>query len=105
MYAATPYWTFRAERPPRAAFRRLRTAALAASVTVAIIFGLAKTVSGQEPGGFVTYQVRPGDTIWAIAAARYPDSDVRTRVGEIERANGLSSPVILPGEELKVPAS
>lgn len=104
MYAATPYWTFRAERPLRPAARRLRTAALAIGVSVAIIFGLAKTAAGQEPGGFVQYQVRPGDTLWTIAAGRYPDSDVRVRVGEIENANGLKSPVIVPGEELKVPA-
>lgn len=105
MYAATPYWTFEAQRPPRPAARRLRTAALAVGVTVAIVFGLARTAAGQEPGGFVQYQVRPGDTLWTIAARRYPDSDVRVRVGEIEKANGLRSPVIIPGEELRVPAS
>jgi nucleoid-associated protein YgaU len=105
MYAANPYWTFRVERPPRAAGRRLRKAALAGAVTLGILFGLAKTAAGAEPGGFVRYQVRPGDTLWTIAASRYPDSDVRTRVGEIEKANGLQDPVIIPGEELRIPAS
>jgi nucleoid-associated protein YgaU len=105
MYAATPCWTFRAERPAHPVARRLRTASLAVAVTLAILFGLAKTAEGQEPGGFVQYQVRPGDTLWAIAAGRYPDSDVRVRVGEIEKANGLQSPVITPGEQLKLPAS
>ena len=40
---------------------------------------------------------------WSIAAERYTGADVREKVGEIERANGLSSPVIVPGEVLKVP--
>ena len=105
MYASTPYWTFRAERPPHPLARHLRTAVLAAGVTLAIIFGLAKTVSGEEPGGYVQYAVRPGDTLWTIASSRYPGSDVRERVGEIEKANGLSDPVIMPGEDLKIPAS
>ena len=105
MYAATPYWTFRAERPPRAAFRRLRTASLAVGVTIAILFGLAKTAMGEEPTGNTRYVVHPGDTLWTIAAQRYPDADVRQKVGEIETLNKLSSPVIIPGEALQVPAS
>ena len=105
MYAATPYWTFRAERPPRDALRRLRTVSLAFAVTVAILFGLAKTAVGEEPQGLTHYVVRPGDTLWTIAAQRYSDTDIRDKVGEIERANKLSSPLIVPGEDLLIPAS
>ncbi len=105
MYAATPYWTFRAERPPHPVARRLRTASLAVGVSLAIIFGLAKTAAGAEPAGSVQYRVQPGDSLWTIAAQRYPGSDVRDRVGEIEKLNGLQSPIIIPGEELRVPAS
>jgi len=48
--------------------------------------------------------VQPGDTLWSIAASRYPSDDVRARVDGIERANGLQSPVIQAGEILKLPA-
>jgi LysM repeat protein len=68
-----------------------------------IVFGLSKTVSGAAPGGYASYQVRPGDTLWAIATQRYPGSDVREKVGEIEQANGLQGPFIVPGQVLKVP--
>jgi LysM repeat protein len=48
--------------------------------------------------------VQPGDTLWGIATARYPDDDVRVRVDEIERLNGLQSPEIEVGESLQLPA-
>jgi nucleoid-associated protein YgaU len=51
-----------------------------------------------------TIVVQPGDTLWSIAAQRYPSDDVRTRVDGIERANGLQSPLIEAGEILKLPA-
>jgi LysM repeat protein len=48
--------------------------------------------------------VQPGDTLWSIAAEHYPSSDVRAKVEEIERANGLHSPVIQVGETLHLPS-
>ncbi len=51
-----------------------------------------------------TVVVQPGDTLWSIAAQRYPSDDVRARVDGIERANGLRSPLIEVGEILKLPA-
>jgi hypothetical protein len=39
----------------------------------------------------------------AIAAARYPGDDVRVRIDEIERLNGLHSPQIGVGEVLQLP--
>ncbi len=103
MYAASPYWRFEAGRPPRRSAVRARRALIGAGAAVLIVFGLSKTVVGEGPAGFTSYRVQPGDTLWSIAAERYPGTDVRERVGEIERASGLTSPVIVPGEELKVP--
>jgi LysM repeat protein len=51
-----------------------------------------------------TVVVQPGDTLWSIAAQQYPSDDVRARVDDIERANGLRSPVIDVGEILRLPA-
>ena len=105
MYVASPHWRFEAVRPPRRGTARLRTALVTMGVTVAIVFALSKTVAGVGLGGYVTYQVQPGDTLWSIASERYPGSDVRERVGEIEQENGITDPVIVPGESLKVPQS
>ena len=47
--------------------------------------------------------VQPGDSLWSIAAARYPADDPRERVDAIERLNGLSGPMIEAGETLQLP--
>lgn len=105
MYAAAPHWRFEAARPPRTSAVRARKVAIGIGVSLAIVFGLSQTVAGAGPAGYTSYQVQPGDTLWSIAASRYSGADVRERVGEIEKANGLGSPVIVPGEVLKVPQS
>ena len=48
------------------------------------------------------YRVRPGDTLWSIAAARYP-GDVREGVWKLERRNRLSGTTITPGQRLTLP--
>jgi LysM repeat protein len=74
-------------------------------VVGALGFGFATVAWGSAPGGYQTVTVGVGDTIWSVAAERYPGADTREKVAEIERANGLSSPLIHPGEQLKVPAA
>jgi nucleoid-associated protein YgaU len=49
--------------------------------------------------------VRTGDSLWSIAEARYPDTDPRAKVEDIERANHLNGPVLHPGQVLRLPAS
>lgn len=49
-----------------------------------------------------THVVRPGDTVWSIAAARYA-GDPRDGVWKIERLNGLRGAAISPGQRLLVP--
>jgi len=66
--------------------------------------GLSKVVLGDGRPVDATVVVQPGDTLWGIAAARYPGDDVRVRVDEIERLNGLQSPEIEVGESLQLPA-
>jgi hypothetical protein len=48
--------------------------------------------------------VRADQTVWSIAAERYPDDDVRARVAEITELNHLGNAAIYPGERLTVPA-
>jgi len=70
---------------------------LAATVCLAVVAhgGSAPTVS--------TVVIQSGDTLWSIASAHYPSDDVRVRVADIERANGLHGPVIEVGQTLQLP--
>jgi nucleoid-associated protein YgaU len=70
-----------------------------------LVFGMDHAVQGSPPGAYEVVTVRPGDTLWAIAAVRYPNADTREKVEEIERANGLSDPSIQPGQNLRVPSA
>lgn len=47
--------------------------------------------------------VKPGDTLWSIAIRSAPKADPRATIEWIARANGLSSPRLLPGQRLLVP--
>jgi LysM repeat protein len=93
-------------RPLRSA-RRIRPLGRLASVmllALAVSVGLAVVAHGGTAPAEATVVVQPGDTLWSIAAQRYPSDDVRARVDGIERANGLRSPVIEAGEILRLPA-
>ena len=84
--------------------RMLRQWAFVLVAVVALSLLLAKVALGGGSQADVTIVVQPGDTLWAIAAAHYPSDDVRSRVNDIERANGLQGPVIQAGETLRLPA-
>ena len=48
------------------------------------------------------YVVRPGDTLWSIAARAYA-GDPREGVWEIQQRNHLDAATISPGEKLVLP--
>ena len=83
--------------------RHLGRWAVVALAVVAISLGLAKVALGDAGSTQTVVVVQPGDTLWGIAAARYPGDDVRVRVDEIERLNGLQGPGIEVGETLRLP--
>ena len=90
---------------PRARLRSLsRQLVIGVLVAGLLAFGLAHAVQGSPAVSYETVTVQPGDTLWAIAAERYPNEDTRQKVDEIERANGLSDPSIRPGQSLRVPS-
>jgi len=88
----------------QAPLRHLGRWALVMVVAACVSVGLSKVAFGDTPPVIASMVVEPGDTLWGIAAARYPSDDVRVRVGEIERLNGLHSPKIEVGETLRLPA-
>jgi hypothetical protein len=81
--------------------RRL-TAALAASVcALFMLFSAVSPSTGAARPS--TYRVRPGDSLWAIAASHYPGTDPRAAVYTIRSANHLSGSTITAGQQLVLP--
>jgi LysM repeat protein len=76
-----------------------------AALATLLGLGFAHAAQGSSPAAADSITVAPGDTLWDLAAQRYPNDDVRQRVQEIERLNGLRDPVIHPGERLRVPST
>ena len=88
-------------------------------VLLFLSFAGARAAWGATPTAYSTVTVRSGDTVWSIAAARYPGADTREKVGEIlaaERvedhetweilaANDLHDALLRPGQHLRVPSS
>ncbi len=79
-----------------------RTLAVLGAVAAANL-ALALVVHGGTPAVYTEVVVQPGDTLWSIASAHYPGDDVRVRVDDIERLNGLHSPLIEAGQTLRLP--
>ena len=106
MYAATTdHMRLRYPRPRGRLRAASRQAAVGVAVFALLAFGFARAVQGSPSRPYETVTVQPGDTLWAIAAERYPNADTRAKVDEIERANGLADPSIHPGQSLKVPTA
>ncbi|GAC1331307.1 MAG: hypothetical protein NVSMB17_09310 [Candidatus Dormibacteria bacterium] len=67
-----------------------------------VVFMKAAYGGGRTGTDRVTVQA--GQTIWSIAAQRYPEEDTRGMVGEIVRINHLGDQPVYAGEQLQVPA-
>jgi hypothetical protein len=78
-------------------FGKLLILLCAASLAV----GLAAH-SSNGAGPQRTYVVRPGDTLWTVAARTYA-GDPREGVWQLEQRNHLGSATISPGEKLVLP--
>lgn len=83
--------------------RDLRRWVIVAGLIGVASLSLARVALGGTATVDRTVVVQPGDTLWSIAAAHYPGADPRERVDAIERLNGLSGPVIIPGATLELP--
>jgi LysM repeat protein len=101
MYAARHHATLGRPRSD-VHLRHVYRWALVFVAALAVMLALSKVAQGGAVAATVV--VQPGDTLWTIAAVRYPADDTRARVDEIERMNDLTSPVIVVGETLRLPA-
>jgi hypothetical protein len=52
-----------------------------------------------------TVTVQAGDTLWSLAARVAPHADPRDVVAEIQSLNRIPGAVVVPGEQLVVPAA
>ena len=78
-------------------------AAVALALVVLVAFAAlssAGPTSGAAPER--SYVVEPGDTLWAIATARYA-GDPREAVWKIRERNDLESALLRPGQVLVMP--
>ena len=92
----------RSLRPPSGFRIGARWLAVALLVLVSAVI-MAVAAHGGSPQPDTTVVVQPGDTLWSIAANRYPSDDVRVRVEDIEHANGMQSPDLKVGQTLRLP--
>jgi nucleoid-associated protein YgaU len=83
---------------------RRRAAVLFAATACALLCGLVLAVRGGASGGALHVTVHRGDTLWAIAASRYPGDDIQSRVAAIEASNHLASAELSPGQVLTLQA-
>ncbi len=73
---------------------------LLAGALLGVVVATARPSSGTHVEAH--YVVRPGDSLWAIAAARY-EGDPREAVWRIRARNGLPNSTLQPGTVLALP--
>ena len=82
------------------------TAAVVVLIWLAAAGGARPPTTGRPPTGIPgpdQVVVRPGQTLWSIAAAAEPSADPRVVVQQIIEANALSGATIQAGQLLWVP--
>ena len=67
-----------------------------------LLLASGRLAYGSGPMTVEQVVVKPGDTVWTIAAAHY-GGDPRPHIEEIMAINRLGSPVLTPGETLLLP--
>lgn len=110
----------RGRRPDQAVYRRRRLMAVGLLLlAIAAVLGVVQltqagigggplTATGAAAGpgmiqaGATEYVVRPGDTLWSIAAALEPGRDERPLVDQLVREIGGTT--LYPGEVIPIPA-
>jgi len=86
--------------------RLVAVLALAGGVALGTLLG--PLVAGGGGGdlrlaGVSSVVVRPGDTLWSVAASVAGEEDVRAVVDRIQELNGLDGTVLVPGQVLLLP--
>jgi len=77
---------------------------LIGGAVLALSLGFARVAQGGAPAAYETVTIEPGDTLWSIAGDRYPGTDVRAKIYQIEQANHIHGASLTPGETIRVPS-
>ncbi|MEO6913246.1 MAG: LysM peptidoglycan-binding domain-containing protein [Candidatus Baltobacteraceae bacterium] len=76
-------------------------ASLSLMVSLPMLSGTLHAAGVQH---FTNITVRPGDTLWSIAARHAGEAgDVQATIDRISEANHLSAAELQPGEHLRIP--
>ena len=73
-------------------------------LALAAVLALAAPRPSSGAGGEERYVVRPGDTLWELAADRF-GGDPRKGIWEIRERNDLAGALLVPGTVLYLPAA
>lgn len=100
---------WRLTRRGRVAVVLVAVVAVLAVLSVVQVVGASTSTSANKVALVAAQQqsdvvvVRPGDTLWSIAAREMPGRDPREAVVAIRQANGIASGEIAPGQRLHLP--
>lgn len=84
--------------------RVLRIIVLLMSIAVFCAVFIPKTAVSAVPEKFITYTVRPGDTLWSYASTITPkNGDIADSVERLISLNHLSSADLEVGQSINVP--
>jgi LysM domain. len=84
---------------------KLRFVCVIAIVSICMVF-IFKTVQGHSytQEKYKTVSVKEGDTLWTIVKDNCENyKDIRKAIYYIEKANGMASANITPGQDIKIP--
>jgi LysM repeat protein len=93
---------------PRGRF--LARLAVITSLSILLLSGFA-AVTGASAGSaetaiptpYIKVSVKPGETLWSIAASIAPEGDRRSLVADMVEANRLKSPELQAGQKIYIP--
>lgn len=93
------------KREQRRRKRRAALALLICLILVALILILIpEDITAGEPLTVITVQVKPGDSLWKLAANHnHNRMDLRKYIYLIEKYNNLESANLQPGQQLQIP--
>jgi predicted Zn-dependent protease len=77
----------------------------ALSLMVAIPMLSSTRLYAASPQRYATVTVKPGDTLWSIAARHAGSGDIQETIDEITSVNHLRGATLQPGEHLRIPVS
>lgn len=75
----------------------------ALSLSVAVPMLSSTRLYAASPQRYAIVTVKPGDTLWSIAARHAGDGDVQDTIDLIASTNHLSGVTLQPGQHLRIP--